>query len=391
MSVVVLYDGGASAGRAIEYAGQNGNFIQHEGCQLIVTHMWSREPNAADGHKAGEENNNNRESENMSLPLVMQSAMTVITENKYLRDTLQYKMETEMLPPLVTSAAPVPPPGGGILSPKAAPAKAKGKAPEVSTVTPEELEEQRVKEAEQLNELKKQRGLKIVQYAAQRAQHHHCSTLVLGAGNTVEGKNVLMGTVCAAALAELSRQYVLYIMKQDGLSLRPTTTKVRQMVFGVIEGEQSLASIGVATRHALSRRRAGVAADTVHVLLIATPEVSEESVTTYTESLTALLEEAGAIGGDNNNNEEQKEAEEEEKEGGEAERAVPLLPVNVCHLTASKKIAQPDLENSMSQVLRYYQQLGKTEFVVTSGDAPLVLLQALVGLLKPHCVVVPPA
>lgn len=341
----------------------------------------------------------------------------------------------------------------------------------------------------------------IVDYAAQRAAHHGATIIALGAGNGMDGKNVKVGAVARQAVQTLGGSHVLYVMKADGFTLRPSTAVVQYTVLVCLgqppeprtapletavtsatrskDGEadvlpqqpleepttaaattattaslpttgtselaasddqstrppipapvDSLAAGLTAARYALKCRRPSTR-DYVNVVLVVDPTVAEAELATYTESFTALLQQAEPMEGSpasappTQNGEPPTGARPPSADGqppgatGDAaiedspsrtEAVATVEPsqaaegtetselpvaveavwptVQTCAVRPTKQNANPTVYNAAAQVVKFIQPR-KSDFVVVANNSPLPLHEAVMGMMRPHVLVVP--
>lgn len=450
-------------------------------------------------------------SRQLPIALVLQRALLAISENKALRDSLNYKIETAVLSP-----APPPPHGpyaadatpadattprekGGAKANKvpataaarqqqqqqqqlaaekaaavavaaaaaaaaasaAAAGKTKGRDGAAVSVEEEEKEEEEgLSDAErEARRLLSHRARKVVRHAEGRAEHHRAKSITLGVGSGPasggKSSSVAVGSVARQALRALKGRYLLCFAKADGFALRPSTAAVRYLVVVALmtpppstaaiqteEEKQKLAVVDTAATaaavsavgQALACCRKG-SRDTVSVVLVVPPggpppgdDASSGDVTTTTtttttsssssssrpavahctERLTRMVLDFEQQRKDEaaKQEPEQQQQQTEEASANEAiitnmtattatdddtapAAAAEVLPVvSVCELAPTKHVPVPTLANAATQVSRYLQQR-KADVLVVSAAAPEPLQLTLLGMARPHCLVVP--
>ncbi|RNF25845.1 uncharacterized protein Tco025E_01888 [Trypanosoma conorhini] len=436
MPVVVMCDGAPASLKAIGWAAVPGNLTrQHEGEQLILVHAWSRDAvqRPSQFREPPERPPSLDDAPSLNrLPLsqVVKGTLEAITENKLTRDTLNYKLETMLLGDPVLHVA---------FPPAALPTQASAKASlakkelaaqqQQQTVTQTDAEiEAAAREAEQ--EAAQSRATNIALYAKERALHHHAKAILLGAGNSMDGKSILLGLVAKTVLRELRQQSVLWFIKNNGCTMRPTTAMVRYVVVLVpaSNDEESLERDCRVVQYALGRRREK-SMDTVSAVIVVESATSPEQVERYSQAMRALLQRSapatdskevedvhgedpppppaspatdGPLSVDKNevpSGEEGTPREAaldpgeslpaaEEVNGAAEEQQWP--EVSLCELRTTKQVSVPMAGNVAGQVVKFLQR-HKTDVVVSPSTLPEELHMALLSVSKPHVLIVPAA
>lgn len=162
----------------------------------------------------------------LPVPLALHNHLQSIKESRFLKDFLNYKLETASLPlPSVLSTKaeeePRNPQGKGKTNTRLGSVK-----PAREEVQPEPLT---------LEEVTLLTASQTADYARQRAVHHQLDTLLLGVGNQNEGKTITLGHTAEAVLQNLRTQFYLYFIKNEGFTLRPTSTLIRYVVIVTVK------------------------------------------------------------------------------------------------------------------------------------------------------------
>lgn len=162
----------------------------------------------------------------LPTPLTLYQHLHSIKESRFLKDFLNYKVETASLP-LPSPAVPKPEeeprnPGG----------RNKGSG-RMSSVKP--IREEAQPEPMTLEEVTFSTAFQTADYVRQRAVHHKLDTLLLGVGNQGEGKAITIGHTAEAVLQQLRSQFYLYFIKNEGFTLRPSSTLIRYVVIVTVK------------------------------------------------------------------------------------------------------------------------------------------------------------
>ena len=235
MAAVVLYDGAPASGRALELACVPGFLVQHNSEQLVVVHAWK----------------DSRDPTQLTVPATVVDA---IAKSRVAQATLNYKLDMLKLPsdivagqhgastPLGGVPMPVTPPladgkaaaGNGAAAPTAAssaspstagpasPTKGGKGAGKADAVPPPVVE---LPAGGSQNDVivPAKVAAYVSDYAASRMSHYGTKALVLGVGNQLQGKNIVLGSVAKAMVhQQRSRVPFLFAVKATGPTVRPT-------------------------------------------------------------------------------------------------------------------------------------------------------------------------
>ncbi|ESL09767.1 hypothetical protein TRSC58_02508 [Trypanosoma rangeli SC58] len=441
MTVVVMCDGAPASLKAVEWAAVPGNLMrQHDGEQLILVHAWSRyaAPRPTQPKESLDKPSTLDDAHSLNrLPLsqVVKGTLEAITESKVTRDTLNYKLETMIL------AGPDPP----LAFLPAAPAtQVSAKA----TFTKKELAMQQKQQQRQTpmpadseveataREVEKEeaqsRATAVALYAKERALHHHANTILLGAGNSMDGKSILLGLVAKTVLRELRQTNFLWFIKNNGRAMRPTTAMIRYVVVLVPASNdaQALERDCSVVQYILGCRREK-SMDTVSAVIVVESATSPEEVERYSQTLRSMLqrsttamnlreaddvddvdpppppppppplaspvtyappslEKDGITPGEGTPQEAAVDAGEPlpatEEVDSAAEQQWP--EVSLCALRTTKQVDVVTARNAAGQVAKFLQR-HKTDVVVSPSTLPEELHMALLAMSKPHVLVVP--
>ncbi|KEG13681.1 hypothetical protein DQ04_00851070 [Trypanosoma grayi] len=440
MTAVVMCDGAAAASKAIGWAAIPGHLMrQHDGEQLILLHVWGKEslqrPAAVkDLEKVPQLPDDPAALYRISPSLVVQKTLEAITESKVTRDSLNYKLETMALcEPAVTPPPPSAPAPQPSASSKLAVGVKKESEPQSVVLTDAEIEAAAREAAEKAAQC---HANAIALYAHERALHHQAKAILLGSGNRVEGKNVVVGHVGRAALNTLRQTHALWFIKSNGCTLRSGTTQLRYVVVLVPRpgDAESLARDCCVVQYALGRCREK-SSDTVSAVVVAEGGTLPEDVERHTQALQALLRRDTPAPVPEGQNDEgvadsatatvslpspplQQEEEEQQPESAEEavdESSTPRVvvsavgetpapaeeaddvaekeqwpEVSVCHLRATKQVVMPTARSLPIQIVKFLQR-HKTDVVVLPSTVPEELQLALLATSKQHVLVVPSA
>ncbi|RNF10618.1 hypothetical protein TraAM80_01434 [Trypanosoma rangeli] len=437
MTVVVMCDGAPASLKAAGWAAVPGNLMrQHDGEQLILVHAWSRD--------AALRPTQSRESPDKPLPLddahslnrlplsqVVKGTLETITESKVTRDTLNYKLETMILAdpvPHLTflSAAPMSQVSAKAPLTKKELAVQQKQQQQQQTSMPTDSEVEAVaRDAEK--EEAQSRATAIALYAKERALHHHAKTILLGAGNSMDGKSILLGLVAKTVLRDLRQTNILWFIKNNGRAMRPTTAMVRYVVVLVPASNdaQALERDCSVVQYALGCRRER-SMDTVSAVLVVESATSPEEVERYSQTLRAMLqrsttamnlqeaddvdaedpppplaspvthappslEKNGVTPGEGTPQEAVVDAGEPLPAAEEVDSAAEQQQwpeVSLCALRTTKQVAVVTAGNAAGQVVKFLQR-HKTDIVVSPSTLPEELHMALLAMSKPHVLIVP--
>lgn len=157
----------------------------------------------------------------LPVPLVLHHHLRSIKESRFLKDFLNYKLETTNLPPPSALAA----------KNEEEPRNPAGKGKATTRVGSGKLgREEAPPEPLTLAEVTLISASQTAEYVRQRAVHHKLNTVLLGVGNQGEGKLITMGHTAEAVLRQLHSDFYLYFIKSDGFTMRPTSTLIRYVV-----------------------------------------------------------------------------------------------------------------------------------------------------------------
>lgn len=169
----------------------------------------------------------------LPTPVVLHTHISAIKESKLLKDFLSYKFECTNVP-FATQALKCA--AEEELSLTARQAK-KSVAANSRPVTSKSLKDDSPGLRAQMlsyEECIARASTDTALYARQRAEHHKVKTIFLGVGNSTDGKVIQMGATTDAVVRDLSSKYALYCIKNDGFTLRATTTLIRYVVIVVV-------------------------------------------------------------------------------------------------------------------------------------------------------------
>eukprot|EP00796_Vickermania_ingenoplastis_P004864 gene4864-3485_t len=160
----------------------------------------------------------------LPVPYVLHAHIAAIKESKALKDFLNYKFETANVPYMS---------GPEVSKPDDDRPK---KIPRASTArsTKEDIAPLKIQEPT-AEEITSTAAALTAAYVRQRADHHKVNTLFLGVGNVMEGKSIRMGNTAEAVLRDLKDRFYLYFIKNDGFTLRHTTSLIRYVVVVTVD------------------------------------------------------------------------------------------------------------------------------------------------------------
>lgn len=171
---LVLIDGSAASTRAIDVAIQPKLFIHHfESEQVILVHGWRYDPAAVNAKESF-----------AGLQTILRSTTEQMEKSKFHQGQLNYKIELYKAP--VGALKPSAPEGGHAT---------------VGTPTG---------------------GWSLAGYASERATHYTAEALILGVGNALNGKNLVVGSVAQEVMHKHSGIRDLWFIKASGATIRPT-------------------------------------------------------------------------------------------------------------------------------------------------------------------------
>lgn len=154
-------------------------------------------------------------------PLVLHQHLRSIKESRFLKDFLNYKLETVNLPPPTSLAA----------KNEEEPRNQGGKGKTATRIGAAKVGKEEVPpEPLTLAEVTLISATQTAEYVRQRAVHHKLDTLLLGVGNQGEGKLITVGHTAEAVLRQLHSDFYLYFIKSEGFTMRPTSTLIRYVV-----------------------------------------------------------------------------------------------------------------------------------------------------------------
>ncbi|KAH9599833.1 hypothetical protein LSM04_008105 [Trypanosoma melophagium] len=444
MAVAVMCDGAPASLKAIGWASVPGHLMQqHDGSQLILLHAWDKESVL---RVAKSRDNTSKPSivvdeqtalHSLSPTIVVQRSLEAIMESKVTRDTLNYKIETMVLD-ISTEGTPTPsiPPATTQQhnSPPSLSLHTK-KETDVSSPLPVPLPNEMEQEAASQHEAEEaamKHANAVAEYALDRLNHHHAEALVLGSGNSMVSKGVMVGHVSKAVLRTLRHTHPLWFIKTNGCTMRVNTAILRYVVLLVPRSgndDESFAKDLLLVQYALERRRKN-SSDTVSVVVVAEYNTHPEEVERYSQAIETLLNESTrAIESEtcNQENEETATATDptvpppssqgivvendtaaampstesaitlEEKapptadgneDAAEVQDQQQWPAVSVCQLKPTKQVAEPTLINVSGQVVKFLQRY-KTDIIVSPSTLPEELHLALLAMSKQHILVVP--
>ena len=172
--------------RAVEMAMQPKLFIsKFESEQLVLVHGWRSEvkDNIA------------------SLQTIIKSTTEQIEKSKFHQGQINYKIELVKIPQGHRQSTP--PPAG-------IPAAGATAAAHLSTAAAAAGGSSTVEASS------------VAGYASERAEHHKATAVVLGVGNTLNGKNLVVGSVALELLTRHGGVRELWFVKSSGSTVRPT-------------------------------------------------------------------------------------------------------------------------------------------------------------------------
>ncbi|CCW67687.1 unnamed protein product [Phytomonas sp. Hart1] len=438
-SLMVLCDGFQSSIKGVEFAGLPGMLLRrHEGTELVLLHVCDNKEalhrsndaavNAAGSHPhvgaassallssdeivqhalamctngsnsgsfinmtnlssnaeapntTDEQNKSIKEKSQVSLPsfLVIYNTLTAIQKNKVLAGKLNYKLMTSLLS------------GAASWLPISEDEDAEGKCGAATAVAT---------------------------YAATNARQYNTNTIVLGAGNIPEGKTLRVGAVAKRVL-QLKKDFFLYFMKANGLTLRVSTARVFYMVLVPVmvqdddndgKAEEQLQAGVDAVNYALQRRRAqgdGAAPeslqhfkDVIAVTLVVEPDADPSKTEQYKQTFEGILnsENLRRIDLENGvkeqndtdvkNNVEARAGDTPEEEVNKIPSTEVIPMVSTCMLKPSKANRHPTVRNASAQATKFASSF-KPSFLVTASVAPGELHLCMLKELKYHCIIVP--
>ncbi|KAG8343401.1 hypothetical protein ERJ75_001199500 [Trypanosoma vivax] len=323
MTVVVLVDGAPASLKAAAWAAVPGYMMQrHDGEQLVLLHAWNKgnasPTQSVQDSSDGQYKHFDDADAVRKIPptVVVQRTLEAIKSNKVTRNTLNYKLETLVLHDSTTTSprtSPGLPSVHGSVTPshsvsrrnnhsRAEKGSKKGTDQQqaqgaVQEQTAEEIEAS-AKEA--LAEAERKRASQIVQFAKERLVHHRAGALLLGSGNTMDGKHIRLGNVCKAALNIMRQLQPLWFIKNSGSTLRPNTTLLRCVAVVVpLPGDKGcLGRDCDVVRYALQQyRHPGSAIRTLmSAVVVAECVTPAEETERYTQALQQLLHD-NSVGG----------------------------------------------------------------------------------------------
>ncbi|EAN95119.1 hypothetical protein C3747_44g48 [Trypanosoma cruzi] len=435
MTVIVMCDGAPASIKAIGWAAVPGHLMrQHDGEQLILLHGWSREdvPRVA----SSRESPDRLASVDISpaqnrLPVsdVMRNTLEAITESKVTRDSLNYKIETvvlsDLFTPMSTTPAATRPQSSkkSPLSKKELAAQQQQQQQAAAAFTEAELEAAaRVAE----KEAAQSRAKAIALYARERALHHKAEAILLGTGNSMDGKNIIFGLVAKTVFTEMRQTHVLWFIKNNGCTMRLNTALVRYVVVlvPVSNDAGALERDCRVVQYALGRRRER-SMDTVSAVIVVESTTPPEEVERYSQALRDLLqretpatnshiveevaddatpafavtdapialEKSGTVTAEGTPHEaalDDGEVLPSAEEADIAAKEQQWPEVSLCQLRATKQVPEPTAGNAAGQVVKFLQRY-KTDVVVSPSTLAEELQMALLAVSKPHALLVPAA
>lgn len=159
----------------------------------------------------------------LPVPFVLHAHVTAIKESKVLKDVLNYKIETANVPFLTAADA------AKADEDNRNARKQLQRSSSTKSGVKEDLPPLKVQEPTP-EEITAMAATLTADYARQRAEHHKVNTIFMGIGNLVEGKAIKVGNTAEAVLRDLKERFYLYFIKNDGFTLRHTTTMIRYVV-----------------------------------------------------------------------------------------------------------------------------------------------------------------
>ncbi|ESS70497.1 hypothetical protein TCDM_00618 [Trypanosoma cruzi Dm28c] len=434
MTVIVMCDGAPASIKAIGWAAVPGHLMrQHDGEQLILLHGWSREdvPRAA----SSRESPDRLASVDISLaqnrlPVsdVMRNTLEAITESKVTRDSLNYKIETVVLNDLFTPMSTTPATTRPQSSKKSPLPKKELAAQQQQQQTAAAITEAELEAAARVaeKEAAQSRAKAIALYARERALHHKAEAILLGTGNSMDGKNIILGLVANTVFTEMRQTHVLWFIKNNGCTMRLNTALVRYVVVlvPVSNDAGALERDCRVVQYALGRRREK-SMDTVSAVIVVESTTPPEEVERYSQALRDLLqrekpatnshiieeaaddatpasavtdapialEKSGTVTAEGTPQEaalDDGEVLPSAEEADIASKEQQWPEVSLCQLRATKQVPEPTAGNAAGQVVKFLQRY-KTDVVVSPATLTEELQMALLTVPKPHALFVPAA
>ncbi|PBJ74134.1 hypothetical protein BCY84_12966 [Trypanosoma cruzi cruzi] len=434
MTVIVMCDGAPASIKAIGWAAVPGHLMrQHDGEQLILLHGWSREdvPRAA----SSRESPDRLASVDISLaqnrlPVsdVMRNTLEAITESKVTRDSLNYKIETVVLNDLFTPMSTTPATTRPQSSKKSPLPKKELAAQQQQQQTAAAITEAELEAAARVaeKEAAQSRAKAIALYARERALHHKAEAILLGTGNSMDGKNIVLGLVANTVFTEMRQTHVLWFIKNNGCTMRLNTALVRYVVVlvPVSNDAGALERDCRVVQYALGRRREK-SMDTVSAVIVVESTTPPEEVERYSQALRDLLqrekpatnshiieeaaddatpasavtdapialEKSGTVTAEGTPQEaalDDGEVLPSAEEADIASKEQQWPEVSLCQLRATKQVPEPTAGNAAGQVVKFLQRY-KTDVVVSPATLTEELQMALLTVPKPHALFVPAA
>ncbi|KAF8281299.1 hypothetical protein TcBrA4_0089700 [Trypanosoma cruzi] len=434
MTVIVMCDGAPASIKAIGWAAVPGHLMrQHDGEQLILLHGWSREdvPRAA----SSRESPDRLASVDISLaqnrlPVsdVMRNTLEAITESKVTRDSLNYKIETVVLSDLFTPMSTTPATTRPQSSKKSPLPKKELAAQQQQQQTAAAITEAELEAAARVaeKEAAQSRAKAIALYARERALHHKAEAILLGTGNSMDGKNIILGLVANTVFTEMRQTHVLWFIKNNGCTMRLNTALVRYVVVlvPVSNDAGALERDCRVVQYALGRLREK-SMDTVSAVIVVESTTPPEEVERYSQALRDLLqrekpaknshiieeaaddatpasavtdapialEKSGTVTAEGTPQEaalDDGEVLPSAEEADIASKEQQWPEVSLCQLRATKQVPEPTAGNAAGQVVKFLQRY-KTDVVVSPATLTEELQMALLTVPKPHALFVPAA
>ncbi|EKF39239.1 hypothetical protein MOQ_000538 [Trypanosoma cruzi marinkellei] len=434
MTVIVMCDGAPASIKAIGWAAIPGHVMrQHDGEQLILLHGWSRDvvPRIASSRESPDKPaaiDMSLAQNRLPLSDVMRNTLEAITESKVTRDSLNYKIETVVLAELFTPVSTTPAvtrPQSSKRSPLSKKELAAQQQQQQAAAAATEAQlEAAAREAEK--EAAQSRAKAIASYARERALHYKAEAIVLGTGNSMDGKSIILGLVAKTVFTEMRQTHVLWFIKNNGCTMRPNTALVRYVVVlvPVSNDAGALERDCRVVQYALGRRREK-SMDTVSAVIVVESTTPPEEVERYSQALRDLLqretpatnphiveevadeatpafavtdapialEKIGTVSAEGTPHEAALDAGEVFPSAEEADMAAKEQhwpEVSLCQLRATKQVPEPTAGTAAGQVVKFLQRY-KTDVVVTPSTIAEELQMALLVVSKPHALIVPAA
>lgn len=219
MTALALYDGSPSSVRALELACVPSLLLNHATEQLGV--LWAF-----------------RDQKDPAQLTAPTQIVDSIGKNRFAAATLNYKLEMLRLPadvmaaplaPVAPTTVPTTPPTGagkGTPAKEAAKKDAKGGAPAAPTApTPTLPDPAAPTDPAVVASADGVIGAKVAaylgDYTVKRSKHFHSKYIILGVGNTQQGKNIVVGNVAKNIVSHFRSVLPLFLMKASGSAVRP--------------------------------------------------------------------------------------------------------------------------------------------------------------------------